>query len=388
MAKRRKIGLIYQYNENWIGGTYYIENLISALAYLPERIKPELIIFTGDSTHYDKLKQKIKYPYLSSRNYLRDFSFPERCVNKIGRIIFHKNYFNRFHKDIDIVFPAANEEFFKKKQPFLYWIPDFQEHFLPAFFKVEGVIARKKYQATVLQNAKYIVFSSETVKKDFNYIYPDNKLSQFLVQFAVTHPAITDRGNLFEKYKLPTPFFICNNQFWKHKNHEVILRAIRQLKQVEVDVFVAFTGKEHDYRNPEYFDDLKKLAKELLIEKNIKFLGFIDRVDQLCLMKHAIAVIQPSLFEGWSTVIEDAKSMNLSIIASDIEVHKEQLQNYYSKQVFSAEDEKQLANRMLHVINNIDTAPKNFYDYQNQILKFGNSFVNTINKVLADNKRD
>jgi hypothetical protein len=42
-------------------------------------------------------------------------------------------------------------------------------------------------------------------------------------------------------------------------------------------------------------------------------------------MKHAKAVIQPSLFEGWSTVIEDAMAMNQVVIASDLQVNIEQL---------------------------------------------------------------
>ncbi|MFM6026689.1 MAG: glycosyltransferase, partial [Dolichospermum sp.] len=33
---------------------------------------------------------------------------------------------------------------------------------------------------------------------------------------------------------------------------------------------------------------------------------------------------QPSLFEGWSTVIEDAKSLGKNLIASDLDVHLEQ----------------------------------------------------------------
>ncbi|RIW14372.1 glycosyltransferase, partial [Algoriphagus lacus] len=37
------------------------------------------------------------------------------------------------------------------------------------------------------------------------------------------------------------------------------------------------------------------------------------------------AVIQPSLFEGWSTVIEDAKSLNVQVICSNLPVHIEQL---------------------------------------------------------------
>jgi glycosyltransferase involved in cell wall biosynthesis len=35
-------------------------------------------------------------------------------------------------------------------------------------------------------------------------------------------------------------------------------------------------------------------------------------------------VLQPSLFEGWSTSVEEVKSLGKSIIVSDIPVHREQ----------------------------------------------------------------
>ena len=44
-------------------------------------------------------------------------------------------------------------------------------------------------------------------------------------------------------------------------------------------------------------------------------------------MQGSLAIVQPSLFEGWSTVVEDAKALNKLLIVSNIEVHKEQLQN-------------------------------------------------------------
>jgi hypothetical protein len=45
----------------------------------------------------------------------------------------------------------------------------------------------------------------------------------------------------------------------------------------------------------------------------------------LQIMKNASAVIQSSLFEGWSTVVEDVKALNQNIIVSDLRVHREQL---------------------------------------------------------------
>jgi glycosyltransferase involved in cell wall biosynthesis len=41
-------------------------------------------------------------------------------------------------------------------------------------------------------------------------------------------------------------------------------------------------------------------------------------------MQHATALINPSLFEGWSTAVEEAKSIGKRIILSDISVHREQ----------------------------------------------------------------
>lgn len=39
------IGLIYDWDENWVGGSYYIENLILALGALPGQ-QPALKIYT------------------------------------------------------------------------------------------------------------------------------------------------------------------------------------------------------------------------------------------------------------------------------------------------------------------------------------------------------
>src|SRR6202012_4558704 len=42
------------------------------------------------------------------------------------------------------------------------------------------------------------------------------------------------------------------------------------------------------------------------------------------LMHHATAFLNPSRFEGWSTSVEEAKSMGKQIVLSDIPVHREQ----------------------------------------------------------------
>ena len=47
MAKKR-IGIIYNFDENWIGGAYYIQNLIRSLNYLSNKEQIQLYILTKD----------------------------------------------------------------------------------------------------------------------------------------------------------------------------------------------------------------------------------------------------------------------------------------------------------------------------------------------------
>lgn len=382
MAQRRKIALRYVYDENWIGGTYYIQNLVSAINQLPDHKKPQLVIFTQEEKDFNQLRSITNYPYLSHGSYSRRLSIPERIINKVSRKTFKSNFISSFQRDLTVVFPAADEERFKKKQTFLYWIPDFQEHYLPDFFSREEIEHRKCYQKNIVNKARYILFSSQSAKEDFNNIYPKNKLQQFVIPFAVTHSQQNiDSKNIIKKYQLPDEYFIVSNQFWKHKNHLVVLKAVALLKKKGTSIVVVFTGKESDYRNPLYFESLKKEVIELGIENNIIFLGFIPREDQLALMQESIAVIQPSLFEGWSTVVEDAKSLNIPILASDINVHHEQLKNYPVNFFFDPNIEEELS-ECIKVVRNLSASID--YDYGKDVINYGNSFLQIVDSLTNE----
>ena len=41
-------------------------------------------------------------------------------------------------------------------------------------------------------------------------------------------------------------------------------------------------------------------------------------------MRNCISIINPSLFEGWSSTVEEAKSLGKNTILSDLNVHREQ----------------------------------------------------------------
>jgi len=53
-------------------------------------------------------------------------------------------------------------------------------------------------------------------------------------------------------------------------------------------------------------------------------LGLVPYEDVMSLMYHSVAILNPSKFEGWSSSVEQAKSMGKKIVLSNIIVHKEQ----------------------------------------------------------------
>lgn len=373
--KRKKIGLVYFNNEEWIGGTYYTINLIHALNILPDNDKPQIIAFSTSLDFY-QLQDLTNYPYLSYEDFSKsEFSKYEKLLNKISVKFFKRKLLQKkFKQDIDVLFLMQRSEYLESIpiEKRIYWIADFQDKHYPEYFTAQGLELKHSKSTWIEQNAQKLILSSQSVKIDWEKFYPNYKGKVFVLNFAVTHPEFESLNIelLKEKYNLSNDFFFSPNQFWAHKNHIIVLKAAQLLKKMGKPFCFVFSGKENDNRNPGYTNSLKEYVHANGLDDVIKFLGFIDRREQLKLMKYARAIIQPSLFEGWSTVIEDAKSINQFVIASHIDVHKNQLGNQGS--YFDPFDENNLVNCILSVINN---KPVVNYNYDSCVKEFANQFI-------------
>lgn len=381
MASRKRIGLNYTYNENWIGGTYYIENLIYALNTLPDAQKPHIVIITNSTKDQKIAKKKIQYPYssfqLGSGEQNKVFQF----INKITGKFLKTNFFNQKIQKLDAVFPyyrSTQQSLAKKK---IYWIADFQEHYTPNFFSKEAIESRKMAQLEVVNSNENLVLSSNDAYENLKEIYPSHSVAVSILPFAVTHPKFEHLNidSLLNKYQIQKKYFICPNQFWKHKNQIVILQAVLELKMRGKLINIVFTGNSSDYRNPGYYGELQEFINENDLKQELKFLGFIDRAEQLKLIQNSISVIQPSLFEGWSTVVEDAKSLNKNLIVSDIKVHREQLINS-NAEFFDPTNKFALADLLMKLsFENFSTPLYEQHDYKEKIKDFGSLFLKIIN---------
>lgn len=377
MVKRLKIALNYSYNEAWIGGTYYIENLIWALNSLPENQKPKILILSS-LENYKKLQERVNYPYLSHHKTFDDRVIVWRIIHKFFQRFFNSTWFEKKIK-VDGVFPYVHPVLFLKPKKKIYWIPDFQEHYLPDFFSKDEVLTRKNNQQTIANSEDYLILSSKDAFRHFQEIYPHFRVKPYVLPFAVSLPSLEnmDFNSIKSEFQIVDDYFMCANQFWIHKDHTTLIEAVYQLKKEGVEIVVYLTGKTEDYRFPGYYQKLLSLIKDYELEKEIIPLGFLDRQVQLTILKNAIAVIQPSLFEGWSTVIEDAKALNKFIIASNISIHQEQLLNYPSL-LFEEKNPNKLA-ECIKLFMSQSTGTDFKLDYKVNIQKFGNSFLSILN---------
>ena len=307
--------------------------------------------------------------------------------HKLNRLLYQfRCYAEKYFK---IKLPDLNI-FLRKKEKFIYpiyslseiidrqkalgWIPDFQEKYLQNFFSAEDLRSRNKRQNDYIKNNIPIVFSSNDSLSDFHKFHPESKdLKTFVLPFAVTHPDFS-KENIDEiktKYCINKPYLFCANQFWMHKNHLFLFKAFKIAKEKGLNMQLVCSGKLSDYRNKEYGQTLLSYIKDECLEKDILLLGFIERTAQLCLMKNSYAIVQPSLFEGWSTVVEDAKCLNKFIFLSNLNVHLEQKPKNVA--YFNPRDENDLVNKLLSV------KPTSYeQNYQNNVRDFGYAFIDII----------
>jgi glycosyltransferase involved in cell wall biosynthesis len=216
----------------------------------------------------------------------------------------------------------------KSDAKLIAWWADLQEKHYPEFFSWKQNFGRDIRIKLILKNCDHLVVSSQDVLDDFNRFYKvPEKLNVHIYHFVsvIDNLESIKIEDLRAKYNLPEKYFMVSNQFHKHKNHKVVLQTLKKLKTEGKKVYVAFTGKFPGATDSPYLANLHQLINDNELHDQVIMLGLISRNDQLQLMRHSQAVIQPSLFEGWSTVIEDAKSLQVPVIASNLKVNIEQL---------------------------------------------------------------
>lgn len=324
----------------WQGGRNYLKNIMLAL-------KESGVILHRLKQRNASNETEFPFDFTHEEQYPKSYSW-KRIWWKVNR---DKAWelLNPWIKQIDASFQVANQDI-QKRVKSIRWIPDFQHVEMPELFSKEEIDKRNQEFEKFANEYDRILVSSHHAQKLFNALYPFASEKSRVYQFRVTIPeevySISEEI-IRKKYQLPEQYIHFPAQWWKHKNHQFIFEV---MSEVNDSVKLICTGKEEDYRNPNYVGELKKFITENNLEQKVICIDEIPYSDMLAIMRFSNVVINPSSYEGWSTTVEEAKLFGKNLICLDTPLFREQAEGYNGI-VCIAKDKKQWENELSQIRN-------------------------------------
>ena len=326
-----KVGFWFDAPFEYTGGVNYIRNLLHALAQVNDGTFRPYVFFAADLPESIE-RQFTPYATIVRTRLIQRGTLPwfvHRVLERAGFMPLLRWMLKRHGIDV------LSHVWFSCKGPMpcriVAWIPDFQYLHLPGMFPNLDAGKETRTWQEVIAQSDAVILSSDDARRDFERVACAQHRSRARVLRFVSQPR--GRGSneptldtLARQYGFVGRYFHLPNQFWGHKNHLVVLHAVDRLKRSGIDVQVLCTGNPKDDRlgGTQYIDKLRAFMDANGLQENVKLLGLIDYADVLVLMRNSVAVLNPSRFEGWSSSVEEAKSMGRPVVLSRIGTHVEQ----------------------------------------------------------------
>jgi len=168
--------------------------------------------------------------------------------------------------------------------------------------------------------------------RSFKKYYDFKNINYFINRFCfLSNNRINSKKINFikKKYNIRNAYFYLSNQYWVHKNFEIIVSVLKYLKSINKNLLFVSSGSNIGNNNSGYFELIRKLIITNNLENNFKYIGVINKDEVEILIAGSVALVNPSTYEGWNTAVEQAKALNKRTVLSNIPVHREQ-KNHYS----------------------------------------------------------
>ena len=176
-----------------------------------------------------------------------------------------------------------------------------------------------------------------------------------LIKFGAKKPIyvisnVLENNNMLTTQE-PIDFqFIYIGRLVFYKNLEVVFRAINLVKKSYPKIMLIIAGGGPHKKN------LENLVKDLGLQNNIKFSGFVSLEEKVKLLGKSQALVFPSLCEGFGLVILEAFAQKKPVLVSDIRPLSDIVINEENGYVISPHDEKEWAKKIIEIIKNSENA--------------------------------
>ena len=316
--KQKKIAFVISSDElgNWSGGISYYKNLFNILK---KEKKFKIIVFTNSAKFIKENKFGNFFDIVESDFLKKGYFF--YFIRKLTIFFLKKDIllYNCLIKE-NVTTLSHRKLFKNNKIKSIGWIPDLQHKVLKKFFKNNSYTEREKYIQNEIKNSDKIFVSSFQIKNEFKYYYNINS--------KIIPLRILSERRYFKNSKIKN-YLLFPAQFWEHKNHSFLIDVAKKLKQENLKIKIFFCGKIENYKNKNYFNEINKKVKEQKLQNIIKNFGEVSSKKLDKLQNECLAFVNPSFYEGWSTINEESRSKLKYIFLSNIKGHIEQ-KNYGS----------------------------------------------------------
>ncbi len=208
-----------------------------------------------------------------------------------------------------------------------------------------------------IKRSEKIITPTKTVKKQIISEFGtrvENKIIPVYEGMDKALLTIKPDETIVKKHNLQNYFLYVGN-FYPHKNVEILIKAFTQVSH---NYSLVLAGPNDFFANK-----MKKVIAEKKLDKRVIMIHNTNKAELKALYTNAVALIHASLSEGFGLPLIEAASLNLPVIASNIEVYKELLgSNYISFNPKSPED------IAIKVTQFIEKKPK--FDYGSVTKKF------------------
>lgn len=356
------------------GGFQYEVLLLDALAEVARRSPHDLVCLTSPDRHLYNLVATgaVSYaglPMATLREPWLDQRPPEAYLDDPTAAGPQPDWFT-LHRDrsleprlralgVDWVFQLSQSPFvFSTHRPFVMPIHDLQHRLQPEFPEV-GSPAEIAFREYLYRNAcrfaTLILVDSEQGKADVLRFYGD-LIGEDRIRILPFHPppraaALPDEAELRRvaaAYGLPPRFFFYPAQFWRHKNHHLIVQALRLIADRTGEAIpVVLCGAYTDAVRAATFIDVMNLAEALGVRDRIHYLGWVPDCDVPALYHLSAGLVMPTLFGPTNIPVLEAWQYARPVITSDIPGLREQTGD--AGLLVDPRDPGQLADAMLHL---------------------------------------
>jgi len=219
---------------------------------------------------------------------------------------------------------------FLDKTNYIYTVWDLCHRDHPEFPEVRNenqFEIREANYSKILPKATAVIVDAEISKKNIINRYKLDSHRIFIFPFEAGHKSKTKNNinkiSIIKRLKLNSPYIFYPAQFWPHKNHIYILKALKYMEtNYSLKMHAVFCGS--DQGNLKY---IKKCVEEMELNNRIHFTGFISDLEIKELYLNTLALVMPSYFGPTNLPPLEAFELGVPVVYSDMPGMKDQVGN-------------------------------------------------------------